>query len=282
MLDFTLPSGLDRAQVRAALAKLRASTGNEFVELHDSPDGAGAVRLLACRSNPLPEIIAFDFDEMDSVAAEGVPFGVDVEGQPVVFDPRLDPHLLVVGGTGSGKSSLLQGLLYGFLGSGAEVHLVDPVKGAADFRFAERHVRDMATDAETGAAVMRTVYAEVARRKDANAAAGVGSFRELPDPPPMIVVLIDEFSSLIGKFPVPKRSGDPELDVEIERIEEENRARLEIGIYAGKIAREARSAGRSNRPGHAAPFRENARRPAGFVGSPHQFVTDSARESLMG
>jgi hypothetical protein len=123
------------------------------------------------------------------------------------------------------------------------VYVVDPVKAAADYRFAERHLREMVTDAETGAAVMRTVYAEVARRKDANASAGVGSFRELPDPPPMMVVLIDEFSSLIGKFPVPKRSGDPELDVEIERIEDENRARLEIGIYAGKIAREARSAG---------------------------------------
>jgi hypothetical protein len=230
--------------VRAALSKLRASTGNEFVEVRDSPDGAGAVRLLVCPSNPLPEQVSLDFDAVDRFAGNGtVAFATDVEGDPHTFDPRLDPHLLVVGGTGSGKSSLLQALLFGFLRARAEVYLIDPVKGAADYRFAERHLRGMATDAETGAAVMRSVYAEVEQRKKANAAAGVGSFRELPDPPPMMVVLIDEFSALIGKSPAPKRSGNPELDLEIERIEEDHRARLEIGIYAGKIAREARSAG---------------------------------------
>ncbi len=104
VLDFTLPSGLDRTQVRAALAKLRTSTGNEFVELRDSPDGAGAVRLLASPSNPLPEKVSLDFDEMDRLLSRGIVFATGVEGKPVVFSPLESPHLLLAGVTGSGKN----------------------------------------------------------------------------------------------------------------------------------------------------------------------------------
>ena len=89
----------------------------------------------------------------------------------------------------------------------------------------------------------RAVYAEVTRPEQHNADHGVGSYRELPDPPPHIMVLIDEFTSLVGRDPVPPRTGDKELDAERELIEAANHARIEIGVFAGKIAREARSAG---------------------------------------
>jgi hypothetical protein len=41
----------------------------------------------------------------------------------------------------------------------------------------------------------------------------------------------------------PPRTGGKELDAERELIEAANHARIEIGVFAGKIAREARSAG---------------------------------------
>ena len=91
--------------------------------------------------------------------------------------------------------------------------------------------------------MLRAVYAEITRRKQLNAAHGVGSTRELPDPPPHLLVLIDEFTSLVGRDPVPPRTDDPELDAERDLIEAANHARIEIGVFAGKIAREARSAG---------------------------------------
>ena len=56
-------------------------------------------------------------------------------------------------------------------------------------------------------------------------------------------MLIDEFTSLVGRDPVPPRTGDPELDAERDLIEAANHAWVEIGVFAGKIAREARSAG---------------------------------------
>jgi hypothetical protein len=42
---------------------------------------------------------------------------------------------------------------------------------------------------------------------------------------------------------VPKRTGDPELDSELDALEAENHSRTEIGIVISKLAREARSAG---------------------------------------
>ena len=71
----------------------------------------------------------------------------------------------------------------------------------------------------------------------------MGSYRELPDPPPHLLVLIDEFTSLVGRDPVPPRTDDPELEAERDLIEAANHARIEIGVFAGKIAREARSSG---------------------------------------
>ena len=51
------------------------------------------------------------------------------------------------------------------------------------------------------------------KKQDANAAAGVGSYRDLPNPPAPIYVMIDEFTSLMGQSPVPKPSEDAKLEL---------------------------------------------------------------------
>ncbi|WP_248581562.1 FtsK/SpoIIIE domain-containing protein [Nocardioides sp. InS609-2] len=242
VLDFELPSGLTMGDLRAATKKLETTTANAFVEVRLDPDGrADRCRVLACEVNPLPERTGFNFDAVDELDA--IPFATGVEGEPVVFDPKSSPHALLAGVTGAGKSVLAQAYLYGFAVKGADVYVIDPVKGGADFQFVKPYARAFADDAFGAAGVMKTVYAEVARRKALNAQHGVGSYLELPEPPPPIVVLIDEFTSLMGQSPVPKPSDDPQLEFERAVIIAENQARAEIGIYAGKMAREARSAG---------------------------------------
>jgi hypothetical protein len=241
VLDFALPAGADRTKVRMGLSKLGAATGNSFIELRDSPEGASSIRLLVSRESPLPDMVPFDFDAAD--LADGIACATGIEGEPVVFDPKLDPHLLIAGLSGGGKSVLAQAILYGAAASGADLYIIDPVKGAADFKFAAPYAKAIATNPAEAAAAMKAVYAEVVRRKNANSAAGVGSFRELDDPPPIMVVLIDEFSSLIGRSIVPKPSEDLVMEAEREAIIADNLARQEIGVFAGKIAREARSAG---------------------------------------
>ena len=240
LLDFRLPPGVDPTRVRRSLARRRTATGNEFLQIRPGA-GADTLRLLVARDNALPVLAPYDFTSTDDQA--GIQLAVGVDGEPIRYDPALDPHLLLAGLTGSGKSCLAQTLVCGALVRGWQVYVIDPVKSAADYRFARDRCHGFASTAVEATAVLRAVYAEVTRRKQLNADHEVGSYQELPDPPPHIMVLIDEFTSLVGRDPVPPRTGDEELDAERELIEAANHACLEIGVFAGKIAREARSAG---------------------------------------
>jgi hypothetical protein len=245
VLDFRLPPGVDLPRIRRSLPKLRTATGNDFLQIR-SGAGADTLRLLVARDNPLPGMAPFDFAVADDSATDhhrGILFAVGVDGEPIAYDPGLDPHLLLAGLTGAGKSCLAQGLVYGALVRGWQVYVIDPVKAGADYAFARDRCRAFASTAVEATAVLRAVYAEITRRRQLNAAHGVGSTRELPDAPPHLLVLIDEFTSLVGRDPVPPRTDDPELDAERDLIEAANHARIEIGVFAGKIAREARSAG---------------------------------------
>ena len=238
--DFRLPPGVDPPRVRRSLAKLRTATGNDFLQIRPG-GGADTLRLLVARENPLPELAPFDFpaapaDRVSRSRSEWT-------ANPIAYDPNLDPHLLLAGLTGAGKSCLAQALVYGALVRGWQVYVIDPVKSGADYQFARDRCHGFASTAPEATALLRAVYAEVARRKQLNAAHGVGSYRELPEPPPHLLVLIDEFTSLVGRDPVPPRTDDPELDAERDLIEAANHARIEIGVFAGKIAREARSSG---------------------------------------
>jgi hypothetical protein len=241
VLDFKLPAGLARSDVKEAVPKLITATANVFVEVRDSPDGADHVRILVSRENPLPTGVGFDWAYIDE--SDGIPFASGIEGEPVVFDPKDNPHILLAGVTGAGKSVLAQAFLYGALVHGADLYVIDPVKGGADFMFAKEHAQAFASTPHEAAAVMRAIYQQVDERKKVNAAHGVGSFSDLPTPPPRIFVMIDEFTSLMGQDQVPPATDDPDIDAERDAIIASNRAKTDIGVIAGKIAREARSAG---------------------------------------
>lgn len=246
-LVFELPSGLDIHRVRGALDKVKTTTGNTFVEARPAPEGPAFVRLLVCPVNPLPQMCRVDFDAVDAslAAGAGTPFATGVEGQAVSYNFVDDPHALLAGLTGSGKSSQAALFLYGAAVSGHRVVVVDPMKGGADFKFLEPYWWAFADDPHSAAAVMKAVYDEVVRRKNLNAKHGVGSYRDLPQDvrPPHITVFVDEFTSLMGKDPLPPKSDDPEAERERESVEALNAAKIATGVYSGKFGREARSAG---------------------------------------
>ena len=71
---------------------------------------------------------------------------------------------MVAGSSGGGKSVILQNLLYAAALHGAEVYVVDPTKGGADFSFAEPYSKAFDGTVSEAQAVMKHVYAEVVRR----------------------------------------------------------------------------------------------------------------------
>lgn len=243
VLDFELPSGLSLADVRAGVEKLKTATGNGFIEVRPGVGGASTVRLLVSESNPLPELAPFDFEFVDE--CDGIPFATGIEGEPVVFDPFSSPHALLAGVTGAGKSVLAQAFLYGFLVHGADVYVIDPVKGGADFAFAKGHAKAFASTPFEAVGVLKAVYEEVKARKDLNARHGVASYSDLPSDirPKPLVVLVDEFTSLLQPDPVPPATDDPEGAGERDAVMALNHAKATIGTLNGRLAREARSAG---------------------------------------
>ncbi|ACL42182.1 cell divisionFtsK/SpoIIIE (plasmid) [Pseudarthrobacter chlorophenolicus A6] len=243
ILDFDLPTGLDFTSFTGVRTKLEANSGNSFVEPRRVKNRANAIQLLACEVNPMPERAGYDWDYI--LECEFIPFATGVDGEPVSYNFKVDPHLLIAGASGGGKSVLLQSLAFGALIRGYELYVADPTKGGADFKFAEPYSKAFTATPFEAAAMMKGIYTEVLRRKNLNTEHGVGNYRDLPADirPKHIVILLDEFTSLMGQDPVPPASDDPEMDIERDMIIATNRAKTEIGVYAGKIAREARSAG---------------------------------------
>jgi hypothetical protein len=243
ILDFELPSGLEFAQVKSAKAKLTTATGNAFIEVGKVPDEPSKVRLMVSEANPMPKSAPYDWDRID--ASKGFPFATGIEGESVEYNPKDDPHLLVVGSSGSGKSVILQTLIYGAIIRDCEIYIGDPVKGGADFQFAIPYSKAVTGDLTETSRMMKIIYAEVVRRKNLNVEYGKGSYRDLPEDirPKHVVVVLDEFTSLVSPEMVPKPSDDPDLEDERNEILVRNAAKSYIGMTAGKLVREARSAG---------------------------------------
>ena len=246
MLDFNLvPGGPDLARIRGNVAKLKAATNNAFIQVSQGEGGPQTLRVLCSRQDPLPILAPFDFVKADELTAQGLlPFGVDVTGQTLCLRPQ-DVHLAVFGMTGGGKSVLLQSLLYGSCLAGWDVYIGDPTKGGADFQFARPYAKSIAQTLHGAGQMMRHVYEEVKRRKDLNAKYGASSINDLPEDvrPAKMLVMLDEFTSLVIPDPVPAASDDVEADLEREAVIASNAQRAAIGTATARVAREARSAG---------------------------------------
>lgn len=248
VLDFDLVAGLDLATIRAAIPKLRTNTGNEYLQIRPGPGGAGTIRVLCCETDPMPTLAPFDHEAAQRSGRGRWPFGTAVDGTAMTWNVTDGSHLLVAGMSGAGKSVTVQTLLAAMAvkpAAESEFYVIDVQKMGADYRFMADYLSSEAYESGEAAALIRAVYAKGVERIRRNAALGVGNVTEWPEgPPPQMVLVIDEFTSLITTEQVSRTPfDDPELEATRRATVQDNQNRTVIGQYTGKIARELRAAG---------------------------------------
>ena len=156
-----------------------------------------------------------------------VPIGIGSDGQPVYLDLKesahggMGPHGLCIGATGSGKSELLRTLVVALAATHSpdELNLVlVDFKGGATFLGCEGlpHTSAVITNLEDEAILVERMYdaisGEMNRRQELLRAAG--NFANITDyndartstrpdlePLPSLVIVVDEFSELLGQHP---------------------------------------------------------------------------------
>lgn len=162
--------------------------------------------LLGLDRDPLPwrRIVALWLREPSLRA----PLGVCANGVAMIDLVRQGPHALVAGTTGSGKSMLLQSwcLALAVRNTPQSLRFVFlDFKGGAAFNRLDRlpHAVGSVCDLDLAHAVraLRALEGELTRRERLVAQALVGSFDMLGNPPPRLVVVIDEFHALRSQLP---------------------------------------------------------------------------------
>jgi S-DNA-T family DNA segregation ATPase FtsK/SpoIIIE len=137
----------------------------------------------------LPE--SFSPEELPDALEEPslIPFGLRQDTmEPVAFDPGRDQHLLVLGDTGSGKTTVLRGIAQGFMDRWTPDELVlafMDVRGGAAAGVPDEYLGGHASTGRDARALAQAIAGELAQRSTGGAG-----------PRPRIVVLVDDYDIL--------------------------------------------------------------------------------------
>jgi len=211
---------------------------------------AGTVTMRSGIAVDLPSAVAYAWSVIDDGSWGEIPFGTDGFGRPVIADLSANPHTLVVGKTGSGKSIQLEAFIYAALIHGFELAICDPTKRGLDFRWARPYVRPGGWGCQgygEALAVIRGCYDEGRRRLDVLDSLDCPKWTALTPAQRTeygirpIMVIVDEGTSLAKLEPVMKTL--PPDDPERVEAEELNADKSRIMAVIGKIARELRFVG---------------------------------------
>jgi len=211
---------------------------------------SGTVTMRSGVAIDLPSTATYAWSVIDDGSWGEIPFGTDGFGRPVIADLSANPHTLVVGKTGSGKSIQLEAFIFGALVHGFELAIADPTKRGLDFRWARPYVRTGGWGCQgygEALSVIRSCYDEGRRRLDVLDSLDCPKWTALTPAQRNehgirpIMVIVDEGTSLAKLEPVMKTL--PPDDPERVEAEELNNDKARIMALIGKIARELRFVG---------------------------------------
>ena len=156
---------------------------------------------------PLPALLGEpEFQALNERGVLPMALGRDVAGRPIVADLARQPHLLIAGATGSGKSvavnSLLGTLLHTRKPGDVRIIVVDPKRVEFTWLAGLPHLlAPVATEIEVAVEILGKVETEMARRYDLLASAGCRNrlaYNSGHQPTlPALIVVIDELADLM-------------------------------------------------------------------------------------
>ncbi|WMX58105.1 FtsK/SpoIIIE domain-containing protein [Peribacillus sp. R9-11] len=198
---FTLPDGANPELVLKQEWVFKQCFGNN-IEI----EGKIKKFILWCYAKDMETDIDFDFKKIQPHCKDKIiPImcGVDRSGKMTVKDMAEEHHMLLTGTTGSGKSSLIRGILTSLIlhKSPDEIQFL-----LGDLKFSEfgiyrrlPHVMGVFMDAKALLPPLQRIAKEMERRGKLLDKLDVESIYELKDKPPTIIVCIDEVILLKDK-----------------------------------------------------------------------------------
>jgi S-DNA-T family DNA segregation ATPase FtsK/SpoIIIE len=192
---FTIPQGLDPAEIQKAHWLFTQTFGR--CELHQNDDAKTFV-MKAYRT----DIAMYDYDAEQVDAAIGklaLPVYVGKErGGELVYNMVDNPHLLVAGETGAGKSVALRSILTTLIRNVPDLELYCADLKRSEFHLFKGIAKEVVVDAGALGRLLGKLRREMRKRGDQLDAAGEAHIDDLPawDRPPYIVLAVDEVALL--------------------------------------------------------------------------------------
>lgn len=223
LAKFQIPGGLDLEKPQYNIGKFLTEANYPYGRIIQTY-GTEFAMVLAKKS-PFPTSVMADWTAAKNCDRRKFPIGVDDLGNPVYWDTKTTPHLLISGKSGSGKSSASQIVIAEALLKGEDIILIDPSKGCIDFT---QWARPKALafvglyQLRETEAVISWAREEMAERVRINNKYGVGNIFELnPDEVDEadrkhlkpLNILFDEFNSYLQE--TGKTTQNPQKDMQI-------------------------------------------------------------------
>jgi S-DNA-T family DNA segregation ATPase FtsK/SpoIIIE len=195
---FSLPTGLDPKEIKKKEYCFHQVFGQN-IEIK------GEVKefKLTVYADTLPSELTYDFEAYSpSFKGMALPIvaGMDLNGKLIVFDMVENPHLLIAGETGSGKStqirSVLATLIQALPPDRLELFLCDLKRSEFHLFRQIEHVRGLFVSPSEMFPMLQYLQKEMRFRGDKLDLHEVTHIDELASPPPYIILCIDEVALL--------------------------------------------------------------------------------------
>lgn len=195
---FSLPNGLDPREVKKKEYCFQQVFGKN-IELKGEIKEFKLTVFVAT----LPAALKYDFEKY-APTFEGMELpivaGMDLNGNIIVFDMLKNPHLLIAGETGSGKSTQLRSILTTLIQAlppeQLELYLCDLKRSEFHIFRQTKHVRGLFVTPKEMLPMLHYLQKEMQKRGDLLDQHELSHINDLKEPPPYIVLCIDEVALL--------------------------------------------------------------------------------------